>query len=341
MFSLFQLGNGDRLQLFQRRGKGWRVMRLSIHGRKTRDRLGHDGMQWPNAVRFMDLSCLSRISIGFPNDDCEITLESHDYQAIDRLSRWWSWFILLSVDGAILENSLFVLPRQAALKMSSKHENHTMACTRVLLGAGFINTAHFSTADEAVQVTGDVQTNLAQPDFNVTFYTIRIWCPLTKSLWTIRLRFSQAYATRKVLLEMVDACPLPLQTDILALCKSFPRRRLGLDNEMVIAERAEGLKNYVMALMQVRELCGHHTDPAVVALKAQVDEILNLPVIYKMDTFNKSTDQLVDGMCSICLDDMQDNDACVRLRCDHAFHMPCVSAWLSRDVSCPLCREQA
>ncbi|KAH9096776.1 hypothetical protein LEN26_017330 [Aphanomyces euteiches] len=50
--------------------------------------------------------------------------------------------------------------------MSAKHENHTMACTRVLLGAGFINTAHFSTANEAVQVTGDVQTNLAQPDFN-------------------------------------------------------------------------------------------------------------------------------------------------------------------------------
>ncbi|CAK4100778.1 unnamed protein product, partial [Aphanomyces euteiches] len=161
-----------------------------------------------------------------------------------------------------------------------------------------------------LKFTGDVQTNLAQPDFNVTFYTIRISCPWTKSLWTIQLRFSQAYATRKALLEMVDACPLPLQADILAFFKSFPRRRLGLDNEFVIAERAEGLKNYVMALMQVLELCGHHADPAVVALKTQVDEILNLPVIYKMDTFNKSTDQLVDGMCSICLDDMQDNDAC-------------------------------
>ncbi|CAK4649142.1 unnamed protein product, partial [Aphanomyces euteiches] len=144
----------------------------------------------------------------------------------------------------------------------------------------------------------------------ITFYTIRISCPWTKSLWTIQLRFSQAYAARKALLEMVDACPLPLQADILAFFKSFPRRRLGLDNEFVIAERAEGLKNYVMALMQVLELCGHHADPAVVALKTQVDEILNLPVIYKMDTFNKSTDQLVDGMCSICLDDMQDNDAC-------------------------------
>ncbi|CAK4489138.1 unnamed protein product [Aphanomyces euteiches] len=182
--------------------------------------------------------------------------------------------------------------------------SHFKNCPVGLLNGGSCLTELY------LKFTGDVQTNLAQPDFNVTFYTIRISCPWTKSLWTIQLRFSQAYATRKALLEMVDACPLPLQADILAFFKSFPRRRLGLDNEFVIAERAEGLKNYVMALMQVLELCGHHADPAVVALKTQVDEILNLPVIYKMDTFNKSTDQLVDGMCSICLDDMQDNDAC-------------------------------
>ncbi|CAK4066906.1 unnamed protein product [Aphanomyces euteiches] len=223
-----------------------------------------------------------------------------------------------------------------------KLENVRLATSgSALVGATFTGSSQISTGDEAVQVTGAVQSNIMLDDFNITFYTIRIKSPVTKALWMIRWRYSQAYANRKHLLKMAEACPQPLHDQVVALLKRFPRRRLGLDNEFVIMDRAEGLKIYVLALMKIQELCMEYKETAVVALKTEIEVTLKLPAVYHVDAFQWKDAPSCDPMCSICLEDMQENESCVRLRCEHTFHMACVSEWLRRDVSCPLCREQA
>ncbi|KAG9398502.1 hypothetical protein AC1031_014284 [Aphanomyces cochlioides] len=182
----------------------------------------------------------------------------------------------------------------------SKPENVRLATSAsALVGATFMGPSQFSTGDEAVQVTGAVQSNIMQDDFNITFYTIRITCPVTKALWMIRWRYSQAYANRKHLLKMAEACPQPLHDQVIALLKRFPRRRLGLENEFVIMDRAEGLKIYVLALMKIQELCMEYKETAVVALKTEIEATLNLPAVHHVDAFQWKNDPSCDPMCSI------------------------------------------
>lgn len=42
--------------------------------------------------------------------------------------------------------------------------------------------------------------------------------------------------------------------------------------------------------------------------------------------------------CSICLDDYCENKALFRLYCNHVFHGDCLSTWLEKKRSCPLCK---
>lgn len=46
-------------------------------------------------------------------------------------------------------------------------------------------------------------------------------------------------------------------------------------------------------------------------------------------------------VCSVCLQDMapEDENALRTLACGHCFHHDCVSPWLERKHSCPLCRQ--
>ena len=44
-------------------------------------------------------------------------------------------------------------------------------------------------------------------------------------------------------------------------------------------------------------------------------------------------------MCPICLEKI--NNDYVKLSCGHEFHMACVSRWLGRENTCPLCRKIA
>ncbi|KAH9096778.1 hypothetical protein LEN26_017332 [Aphanomyces euteiches] len=206
-------------------------------------------------------------------------------------------------------------------------------------------SSHILTAATTVFVKGTVQTNPHKADFNVTFYMIRIACPLTKCLWSLRQRFSQVYATRKAILSRMTAYPPPLQQELMSLLKSFPRRRLGVDDAFVIAERAEGLRQLVMALMQVRELCHsqENKEASLGALVAYIEEMLDMPPAYR--NFQSTVDEdgcldaTDDAMCSICLEDMEADDSCVRLRCHHIFHTNCVSEWLRGHFTCPLCRD--
>ncbi|XP_058763787.1 E3 ubiquitin-protein ligase Os03g0188200-like [Vicia villosa] len=45
--------------------------------------------------------------------------------------------------------------------------------------------------------------------------------------------------------------------------------------------------------------------------------------------------------CAVCLAEFNDNDS-VRVlpQCNHFFHPPCIDAWLSTHVTCPVCRTE-
>ena len=45
-----------------------------------------------------------------------------------------------------------------------------------------------------------------------------------------------------------------------------------------------------------------------------------------------------EQVCSICLQEL-DSDACEIRNCRHGFHATCIKSWISRSLSCPVCRE--
>lgn len=55
----------------------------------------------------------------------------------------------------------------------------------------------------------------------------------------------------------------------------------------------------------------------------------------------KKNDGLVEGTdCSVCLSEFEENESLRLLpKCSHAFHVPCIDAWLKSHSSCPLCRS--
>jgi hypothetical protein len=42
--------------------------------------------------------------------------------------------------------------------------------------------------------------------------------------------------------------------------------------------------------------------------------------------------------CSICIDDLKDNDIIIRLKCFHVFHENCIVLWSEKNNICPECR---
>ena len=43
--------------------------------------------------------------------------------------------------------------------------------------------------------------------------------------------------------------------------------------------------------------------------------------------------------CSICLEDLQEEDFASTLSCQHTYHALCISEWLKRKANCPYCRH--
>lgn len=41
--------------------------------------------------------------------------------------------------------------------------------------------------------------------------------------------------------------------------------------------------------------------------------------------------------CSICLE--KDNK-CIKLNCNHTFHIECIHEWFKKDLTCPICRKK-
>jgi hypothetical protein len=53
---------------------------------------------------------------------------------------------------------------------------------------------------------------------------------------------------------------------------------------------------------------------------------------------HKSIAEEEQACCSICLQEL-DSDECKIRKCKHAFHKACIKSWISRSLSCPVCRE--
>ncbi|GMJ15956.1 Arabidopsis Toxicos en Levadura 92 [Hibiscus trionum] len=54
----------------------------------------------------------------------------------------------------------------------------------------------------------------------------------------------------------------------------------------------------------------------------------------------KSRDDDDQPSCSICLQGLKDGELARNLaRCGHMFHLNCIDEWLSREGSCPMCRQ--
>ncbi|KAF5183736.1 hypothetical protein FRX31_026676 [Thalictrum thalictroides] len=43
-------------------------------------------------------------------------------------------------------------------------------------------------------------------------------------------------------------------------------------------------------------------------------------------------------VCAICLNNMKEDEEARTLGCNHSFHIDCISKWVERQTTCPLCR---
>ncbi|KAI9119021.1 hypothetical protein K1719_009696 [Acacia pycnantha] len=50
------------------------------------------------------------------------------------------------------------------------------------------------------------------------------------------------------------------------------------------------------------------------------------------------TDATTDAVCSVCMEGF-DSDENKQIPCGHVYHSGCITAWVSRSNSCPLCRS--
>jgi len=55
---------------------------------------------------------------------------------------------------------------------------------------------------------------------------------------------------------------------------------------------------------------------------------------------DKDKDKEEDDFCSICLEEYQGNDKISTLDCTHFYHTDCITMWINKDNSCPLCRAE-
>lgn len=61
--------------------------------------------------------------------------------------------------------------------------------------------------------------------------------------------------------------------------------------------------------------------------------------INKLKEFNYEAGICKNVDCSVCQEDYKKGDKCVELPCEHTYHKDCVTEWLTRHDSCPICRK--
>ena len=75
--------------------------------------------------------------------------------------------------------------------------------------------------------------------------------------------------------------------------------------------------------------------------KIVVESIVNPVFIQEINTNNL----LEETKCCICLEEINDKQKYISLKCEHVFHQECLMEWIKtqqnskHDSNCPLCRE--
>lgn len=62
--------------------------------------------------------------------------------------------------------------------------------------------------------------------------------------------------------------------------------------------------------------------------------------INKISDIIKALDINNDIMCAICQEDINKSDKIRRLKCSHLYCDPCISKWMSKNTTCPLCKTE-
>ena len=99
----------------------------------------------------------------------------------------------------------------------------------------------------------------------------------------------------------------------------------------------------------------HRNAAATLATSQEIDEGsagdtargLTASQIHRLKVFpfrSAETEQAKPGQwhqheCSVCMEALEEGDVCAELPCGHVFHRECVTEWLARRPSCPICRE--
>jgi len=158
-----------------------------------------------------------------------------------------------------------------------------------------------------------------------------------------------------------------------AISPQFPKKRIHVDTAKIVAERVEGLTEFVRKLMSVYTdlglyLSNYQLHSSVFAssyellhqMQTEIEQFLEVPqpqkdaetrrqsavlALESLDTLGHQRPDAceTEPVCCICLneEDPVDSDAAplVQLPCHHHFHEDCVIDWFSASTTCPLCRR--
>jgi len=67
-----------------------------------------------------------------------------------------------------------------------------------------------------------------------------------------------------------------------------------------------------------------------------------IPNVSQIDKKMISYEELLkdnnDNNCTICLEEFNNDEEIIKLKCNHLFHSKCIDDWIKKNQSCPLCR---
>lgn len=61
---------------------------------------------------------------------------------------------------------------------------------------------------------------------------------------------------------------------------------------------------------------------------------------YKSTYYRNLINKRTDDTCGICFSNFTGNNKVITLKCTHYFHSKCVIPWITRNKTCPTCREK-
>ena len=64
-------------------------------------------------------------------------------------------------------------------------------------------------------------------------------------------------------------------------------------------------------------------------------------IVYRKEELKDSHPRLVDDICSICMNEYEENDKVLQFSCagGHYFHQECINKWMGHKSICPLCKH--